>query len=36
VYIEHQTKIMEVWIVVHAYDKLFIHSVRLIECVVTL
>jgi len=28
--------ILEVWIVVHAYYSLFIHSVRLIECVVTL
>jgi len=27
---------MEVWIVVHDYDQLFIHSVILIECVVTL
>jgi len=26
----------EVWIVVHAYYQLFIHSVILIECVVTL
>jgi len=25
----------EVWIVVHAYYQLFIHSVILIECVVT-
>jgi len=29
-------RIMEVWIVVHAYYQLFIHSVLLIECVVTL
>jgi len=26
----------EVWIVVHAYNQLFIHSVILIECVLTL